>query len=229
MKELFNKSITKIWGGSFEISNDIPLSYIISLVFETLFNVIRGLVKSLGFGEKKGLVFVGKKVTLKMRQKIFVGSKVRFEEGCEVIALSSEGFHLGNNVKIGPHTKMISGSISSLGKGIYIGDNCFFSDYTFFGGAGGIKIGNDIISGQNVRFHAENHNFLIKDELIRNQGVNHKGIELGSDIWIGSGVVFLDGAKVGNHCVIAANTVLNKEFPENCVIAGIPAKIIKRI
>lgn len=59
------------------------------------------------------------------------------------------------------------------------------------------------------------------------QGVTHKGIVIGNNCWIGAGAVYLDGAKLGNGCVVGTNSVIMKEFPDNCVIAGIPAKIIK--
>ncbi|MCH5427901.1 acyltransferase [Lactococcus lactis] len=229
MKELLNTKIAKIWGENIKISSEIPLSYTLLLIFGTLLNLIRGGIKSVGFGKKEGAVFIGRHVTLRMKQKIYTGSKVRFEDGCQIMALSSEGFHFGNNVKIGPNSKMMSGSIHKLGKGVSIGNNCFFSDYTFFGAAGGIKIGDNIISGQNVRFHSENHNFLDNNKLIREQGVSNIGIELGDDIWIGAGAVFLDGSKIGNHCVVAANAVVQKEFPDNCVIGGVPAKLLKML
>lgn len=96
-----------------------------------------------------------------------------------------------------------------------------------FGCAGGVKIGNDIIAGQNIRFHSENHNYLDKNKLIKEQGVSHKGITVGNNCWIGAGVVFLDGVKVEDGCVIAANAVLTGNYPKNSIIGGIPAKVIK--
>jgi len=60
------------------------------------------------------------------------------------------------------------------------------------------------------------------------QGVTRIGIEIGKNCWIGAKVTILDGAKIGNGCIIAAGSVItNKEFPDNSVIAGIPGKIIK--
>ena len=56
--------------------------------------------------------------------------------------------------------------------------------------------------------------------------VNHKGIIVGDNCWIGSGVVFLDGASIANGCVVAANAVITKQFPENSIVGGVPAKII---
>ena len=59
-----------------------------------------------------------------------------------------------------------------------IGKNSSFGDYTLFGAAGGLSIGENVISGPFVRFHAENHNFDRTDIFIREQGINWQGIEI---------------------------------------------------
>src|SRR5690606_14434603 len=102
-------------------------------------------------------------------------------------------------------------------------------DFTHFGAPGGIEIGNDVIMGSYVSFHSENHNFSDTTMLIREQGVTSKGIKIGNNVWVGAKVTFLDGCVIGNHCVVAAGAVVNGIFPDNCVIGGVPAKIIKTI
>lgn len=95
-----------------------------------------------------------------------------------------------------------------------------------FGAAGGIEIGDDVVAGQFIRFHSENHNFNDLSKLIRDQGVTHKGIKIGNNCWIGAGAVFLDGAELGDGCVVGANAVVTKKFPANVIVAGVPATII---
>lgn len=97
-----------------------------------------------------------------------------------------------------------------------------------FGAAGGIEVGDDVVAGQFIRFHSENHNYSDLTKLIREQGVSHKGIKIGDNCWIGAGAVFLDGAELGDGCVVGANAVVTKKFPDNVVVAGIPAKVIKK-
>ena len=99
--------------------------------------------------------------------------------------------------------------------------------FVFLVALDGIEIGDDVIMGQNVRFHAQNHNYN-GTELIRNQGVTSKGIKIGNNCWIGSGVVFLDGVTIGDGCVIGANTVVTKNFPDNSVIVGFSGRAIKK-
>lgn len=65
--------------------------------------------------------------------------------------------------------------------------------------------------------------------MIREQGVNSKGITIGNNVWVGAKVTFLDGAFLGNNCVVAAGAVVKGVFPDNVIIGGVPAKILKPI
>lgn len=116
--------------------------------------------------------------------------------------------------------------MASIGGGVKIGNHTTFGNDCFFGAAAGIRIGDDVIAGRCIRFHSENHRYKDLDCLIREQGVNYKGIVVGNNCWIYSRTVFLDGARVGNGCVIAANTVVTKEFPDHSIMGGVPAKVI---
>ena len=53
-----------------------------------------------------------------------------------------------------------------------------------------------------------------------------KGIIIGDDCWIGSGVIFLDGARVGDGCVVGAGAVVRGHFPPRSVIVGMPARVV---
>jgi len=122
---------------------------------------------------------------------------------------------------------LASGSIKLIGKGIQIGDNVGLGTHGFYGGAGGLEIGDDTIFGNYVSVHPENHNFKNLNIPIRLQGVNHKGIKIGKNCWIGAKVTILDGTEIGDGCIVAAGAVVNGKFPQNVIIGGIPAKIIK--
>lgn len=114
-----------------------------------------------------------------------------------------------------------------VGIGIKIGNDTSFGSDCYFGAAGGIEVGSNVVAGQYIRFHSENHNYDDLDVLIKDQGVSHKGIRVGSNCWIGAGAVFIDGAELCDGCVVAANAVITKKFPPNSVVGGVPAKIIK--
>lgn len=221
--------VKKILGKKeFTLSQEIPLSYIFSKSRVFLIGLMRGFYTKRGMGKCGKKLFVGKNVKIFSKKTMQLGDNVRIENNVSIDSLSSKGMIIGNRVKFGENSKIIcSGSMSSLGKGLSIGNDSNFADNTFFGAAGGIEIGNDIISGQNVRFHAENHNYTALNIPIRLQGVNQKGIKIGNNIWIGAGAVFLDGSEVEDGCIVAANAVVKDKFPPNCIIAGVPAKIVR--
>jgi acetyltransferase-like isoleucine patch superfamily enzyme len=220
--------VKKIKGKDFNLDRELSVNYLFCKAASMTINLIRGNIKSLFIRKKSFIIFIGHGSKLHMVRKINFGSGVNIEKNVVIDALSKNGASIGNNVKIGDFTKILcTGTIKNIGIGIKIGDNCGIGENCFFGAAGGIEIGNDVIMGQNVRFHSENHNYSNLDIPIRLQGVTNKGIKIGNNCWIGSGAVFLDGVSIGDGCVIGANTLVNKSIPANSIVAGNPGRIIK--
>lgn len=57
----------------------------------------------------------------------------------------------------------------------------------------------------------------------------HKEIRIGDNVWVGAGVIVLPGCRIGNNSVIAAGSVVCSDIPDNCMAAGVPAKVKKRL
>lgn len=211
----------------FHMDGRIGVGYILRICWKYGWMMVRGKLLSLGYKKIAGSVFVGRGVQLWEKRYLTLGAKTKLHDKVKIDALSTDGVIIGENCVLGRNTCIeCTGSLQHLGKGVTIGNGTTFGSDCFFGAAGGISIGNDVMAGQFIRFHSENHNFKDHDKLIKDQGVTHKGIEIGNNCWIGAGAVFLDGAKIGNGCVVAANAVVTKQFPDNTVIGGVPAKVI---
>lgn len=223
------KKILNISGKeNFQLDEGIPLSYFFRICRRYGTMLVRGRFFSFGYKNISKQIFIGWHVKVLCKKKLFIGSKVKLHNFVYIDALSKEGVRIGDRVVLGRGTRIeCSGSLQYIGRGIIIGQGTSFGNDCFFGAAGGIEIGKDVIAGQFIRFHSENHKYSDRNILIRNQGVTHKGIKIGNNCWIGSGAVFLDGARLGDGCVVAANAVVSGEFPENSVIGGVPAKWIK--
>lgn len=88
----------------------------------------------------------------------------------------------------------------------------------------GIKIGKNLRTGPGVKIISSNHNLLnyAKHDVA-------KPITIGDNCWLGANSVILPGVELGNHVVIAAGAVVTKSFKGNCVLAGVPAKVIKSL
>ncbi len=223
------KHLLKLAGkDGFELDKRISNGYIFSLCMRYGLMMIRGKMFSLGNKKISKSIFVGKHVRILEKKYLTIGVKTKLHDNVYIDALSKQGVCIGDHAVIGRNTRIeCTGSLESVGEGLKIGSRTTFGNDCYFGAAGGIEIGDDVVAGQYIRFHSENHNYDDLNKLIREQGVSHKGIKIGNNCWIGAGAVFLDGAELGNGCVVAANAVVTKKFPDNSVIAGMPAKIIK--
>ncbi|HRG64783.1 MAG TPA: acyltransferase, partial [Saprospiraceae bacterium] len=145
-----------------------------------------------------------------------------------VSALGRGHVRFGHNTSIGAFGRVVlSTTFQNPGAFIHIGNNVGIGEFAYLGGGGGLEIGNDCIVGQYFSCHPENHLTHDVDTLIRHQGVVRQGIKIGSNCWIGSKVTILDGVQIGDGCIIAAGSVVNRSFDANSVIAGVPAKLIK--
>lgn len=228
----FNNTITrlirKIKGNEYKIDIDIPLFYLISMIFERIIMLIKGNLKRIGFLKSGKFIFCGKKVRIKCKNKVVCGNYVSIKDNVQIDALSTKGVILKDGSSIGNGTIIrCSGNLKEIGIGFHLGKRSSLADNCFVGATGGVYIGDDVIGGQNIRFHSSNHIYSDTKKIIREQGIKSKGIVIGNNCWIGAGVIFCDGVNISSGCVIAANAVVTKNFPENCVIAGNPAKIIK--
>jgi len=156
------------------------------------------------------------------------GRFLRLGDQVYISALGKYGVSLGDNVSIGAYSRLIvSTTLNDMGSHIRIGNNVGIGEFAYLGGAGGLEIGNNCIVGQYLSCHPENHNHEDTERLIRLQGVQRKGIKIGDNCWIGSKVTILDGVNVGNGCVLAAGAVVTRSFPDNVIIGGVPARILK--
>lgn len=213
----------------FKIDKRISKVYIIRLCCKYGWMMVRGWLRSIGYKNIDRKIFVGKNVKLIEKIYLSVGSKTKIHDNVKIDSLATDGVVIGANVVIGHDTVIeCTGGLSNIGKGVKIGNRTTFGNNCYFGAAGGIEIGEDVIAGQFIRFHSENHNYNDLSSLIKDQGVTHVGIKIANNCWIGSGAVFLDGAELGEGCVVAANAVITKKFHANVVIGGVPAKILRR-
>ena len=92
---------------------------------------------------------------------------------------------------------------------------------------GPVCIGNNVNLAQGITVTALNHNFEDVTKRIDEQGISTKPVIIGDDVWIGANAVILPGVTIGHHCVVAAGAVVTKDVPDNTLVGGVPAKVIK--
>ncbi|KPE51547.1 DapH/DapD/GlmU-related protein [Chryseobacterium indologenes] len=116
---------------------------------------------------------------------------------------------------------------------IMIGDNVIFNSDVHIGAINKISIGNNVLMASRIYISDHSHGNISIEDLDKTPGerpLYSKGpVIIEDNVWIGEGVCILPGVTIGENCIIGANSVVNKSFPKNSVIAGIPAKLIKTL
>lgn len=107
-----------------------------------------------------------------------------------------------------------------VGRGVVIGRYCMITVKNM------VTIGDNTIIGAFVQIIDHNHTFRMGGP-IKGQEAEIKPVFIGEDVWIGAGSKILCGVSIGKGSVIGANAVVTKDVPENAVVGGVPAKIIK--
>ncbi len=213
----------------FKFDEAVDFRLLLALLWRSGWKRVRGF-RLLFYGQWPTCLFLGRGVRLFNVRNIRFGKWVQLEDQVFLQALGKEPIVFGNNVTIGAYSRVIiSTSFNNMGKGIRIGNNVGIGEFAYLGGAGGLEIGDDCIIGQYLSCHPENHSFSDEDTLYRLQGVDRKGIRIGSNCWIGAKVTVLDGVEIGDNCVVAAGAVVTKSMPANSLIGGVPARVIRSL
>jgi len=146
-------------------------------------------------------------------QYISIGANSNFQRGLYLTAWDKYG-----NEKFTPKIK--------------IGMNCALGAYNHVTCINEIIIGNGFLTGKWVTITDNSHGSTDYESLKEspvNRKLHSKGsIVIGDNVWIGDKATILSGVKIGDNSIIAANSVVTKDVPTFCVVAGNPAKIIKK-
>jgi acetyltransferase-like isoleucine patch superfamily enzyme len=153
---------------------------------------------------------------------------IKIEKNCKinsnVIIRASDGgkIYIGKNVNIGSNVEIISQNGQ-----IYIDDNVFIGKGTVIVSLEEISIGKDTLIAENVTIRDQDHNYEKLPLSI--SSFLTTPIRIGKNVWIGAKVTILRGSDIGDQCVIGANSLVRIKISNQMVVAGVPARIIKKI
>lgn len=132
---------------------------------------------------------------------------------------------LSDGVRIAKNCSLFGGptNLLEIGKGSYVGMNTIMNGFV-----DKITIGENVSFGANVYLMVDSGPNA-SERLQRLYPVEHGPISIGNHCWIGSESVIMPNVKLGDFCIVAANSFVKKSFPSYSIIGGTPARLIRQM
>ena len=158
------------------------------------------------------------------RNKISIGKHVTF--------LHPNLLHFGKGIGIGDYTYFLPCTQFAGEKyspQIIIGNNCWIGIRNSFAAIDKVQIGNNVLFAGYVHITDHSHGYEDINEPITKQKLISKGpVIIEDDCWLGFGCEILSGVHIGKHSIVAARAVVTKDVPAYSIVAGNPARIVKK-
>ncbi len=153
----------------------------------------------------------------------------------DAFLLGGQRMIIGNNTHIGKHcvleTWIDPTNVFSKGGKLKIGDNCSIGEYTHITSINSVTIGNCLLTGRFVLITDNAHGKSTADDIdiapLKRNVVSKGEVTIGDNVWIGDKCSIMPGVHIGKGVIVAANSVVTHDVPDYCVVAGIPAKVVK--
>lgn len=166
-------------------------------------------------------VYQYQRVAAQRAQKLTAELNFTYHEPEEVVRLFSEliGKPVGEGFCLFPPFYTDYGQNITIGKNVFLNTSCHFQDQ------GGITIGDGTLIGHNVVLATLNHAKSPKDR----SSMLPAPIRIGKHVWIGSNATVLPGVTIGDGAIVAAGAVVTHDVPENTIVGGVPARILRHL
>ena len=139
--------------------------------------------------------------------------------------------HIGADTIVGPEVSisagMAPGQQMPTDPVVSIGSRCLIGRGSHVVGHWEIVLGDDIQTGPYVYITDQNHSYADPDQPVGRQWPVEAAVRIGSGSWLGANAVILPGADIGEHVVVAAGAVVRGTVPSRCVVAGVPARVVR--
>lgn len=129
--------------------------------------------------------------------------------------------------KVGKNPIILPTFNCDCGQNIFLGDNFLMNYNGIILDIAPVTIGDNVMIGPNTMIVTVGHPLSAKER--RNHIAIAKPVTIGNDVWIGGNVTVLPGVTIGNNVVVAAGSVVTKDVPDNSLVGGVPAKLIKTL
>ena len=130
--------------------------------------------------------------------------------------------------RMGSNVHISEGVIIKYPENVCIGNYVSINPFCYIHGGGGVTIGDSVRIAFRVSLVSMEMVYENPEVEIRNQGYARSPIAIDNDVWIGAGAIVLRGVHIGQGSVIGAGAVVTRDVPPYVVVAGVPARIIKK-
>lgn len=127
--------------------------------------------------------------------------------------------HLRRDTEI----KADAGARIQIGARVHLGPQCMIAALKH------VEIGDDCLIAERVSIRDHDHGTADPRLPYHAQGYTTAPVRIGSNVWLGANVTIVKGVTLGDNVVVGAGAVVTRSFPANCVIAGVPARVIKQL
>lgn len=139
---------------------------------------------------------------------------------------------IGSQTMVGPFVSLAAGMAPGQqmvsDPVVSIGDRCVIGRGSHIIGHFSIEIGDEVQTGPNVYITDQNHVYEDPVVPIGRQWPTERAVRIGAGSWLGTGVVVLPGACIGEHVVVGAGAVVSGKLPDRTVAVGNPARVVKQ-
>lgn len=184
------------------------IKFLLHILYISITEIVRGLKFRYKVYKRGG--DAGRPLKLYNERNVIIGERVRIKSGYRI-----ECYETFYNQSLAPKFIIEDGVIIGYGLTAFV--------------ASDLIIGKDTIFAGNVTLITENHGMDPESKIpFHAQPLTVGPIHIGEGCWLGQNVSVLPNVRIGNKCIIATNAVVTSDVPDNCIVAGCPARIIKR-
>ena len=138
---------------------------------------------------------------------------------------------IGTDTVVGQHVTISAGIVPGQDLGdtalLRVGDRCVIGRGSHIVAHQRIDIGDDVFTGPYVYITDQNHGYADPDVPIGRQWPANAPVSIGAGSWLGAGSIVLPGSCIGRHVVVGAGSVVRGQVPDYCVVAGVPARVLR--
>src|SRR4051795_9562045 len=147
----------------------------------------------------------------------FIAPGVKLEIGRGAVLKLGRWSWLGHGCKVRVHE-----GVCEIGAKTVLGQECTISAFQH------VSIGRECVIADRVMLIDFDHGVVEVERPIRLQGIYKRDVRVGNNVWVGYGACILRGVTIGDNAIIGTSAVVTRDVPANSVVAGVPAKVIRK-